>query len=65
MNQFSDIISRQKVTLFKILGKFGKDLKCPNVHGEFSLCWGFTAQSTQWVMLSMVSSPNHMFTGQA
>ena len=29
------------------------------------LCWGFTAQSTQWVMSSAVSLPNHMLTGQA
>ena len=27
------------------------------------LCWGFTAQSTQWVMSSAVSLPNHTFTG--
>ena len=30
----------------------------------FILCWGFTAQSTQWVMSSAVSLPNHTFTGQ-
>ena len=29
------------------------------------LCWSFTAQSTQWVMSSAVSLPNHTFTGQA
>ena len=31
----------------------------------FYLCWGFTAQSTQWGMSSAVSLPNHTFTGQA
>ena len=29
------------------------------------LCWGFTAESKQWVMSSAVSLPNHTFTGQA
>ena len=32
---------------------------------SINLCWGFTAQSTQWVMSSAVSLPNHTFTGQA
>ena len=29
------------------------------------LCWGFTAQSTQWDHVERVSLPNHTFTGQA
>ena len=29
------------------------------------LCWGFTAQSTNGVISSAVSLPNHTFTGQA
>ena len=32
---------------------------------DVCLCWGFTAQSTQGVMSSAVSLPNHTFTGQA
>ena len=33
--------------------------------GGICLCWGFTAQSTQWDHVKRGQLPNHSFTGQA
>ena len=38
---------------------------CLSFHGVYCLCWGFRPSQPNGVMSSVVSLPNHTFTGQA